>query len=62
MNSPFNYEEKMEIDIHIERDGANEIEKWNQMVQVISESKGRSLLLFNNKWNMNSFKSIFPND
>ena len=57
VNSPFNYEEKMEIGIHIERDGANEIEKWDQMLQSISESKGKTLLLFNNKWNMNSFKS-----
>ncbi|MBS4209809.1 ATP-dependent DNA helicase [Bacillus sp. FJAT-50079] len=53
VESPFQYEEQMEISLHLEDDKEN---KWKNMLRSINEAKGRSLLLFNHQSDLAQFK------
>jgi ATP-dependent DNA helicase DinG len=53
VDSPYNYEELMEIDIVVTND---DIEKHNDTIKYINENNGRTLILFPNRKALLSFK------
>jgi ATP-dependent DNA helicase DinG len=55
VDSPFDYNNQMEINIYGEKYDSI-IQKWDEMIQSIRDSGGRSLLLFNSKESMQAFK------
>ncbi|MBS4176609.1 ATP-dependent DNA helicase [Lederbergia citrea] len=56
VNSPFQYEEKMSISLFVEEKGERK-KKWDQILETITETNGRSLLLFNNRLDLDQFKT-----
>ncbi|CAM3980213.1 ATP-dependent DNA helicase [Lederbergia lenta] len=52
--SPFDYEEKLAITIHSEEDRTK---KWQHILNSITKAQGKSLVLFNNKWDLAEFKT-----
>lgn len=52
--SPFDYEENLSIMIRAEN---NKLIKWKHTLASITETKGKTLVLFNNKWDLADFKN-----
>jgi len=61
VDSPFDYEENMKVYTHFVSKG-DDLQKQNYCYENITKANGRSLVLFNNKEDLQQFKENLPKD